>query len=268
MPETSRRADSSAAAVLTARGLTKSFRGLHALENYELTLKRGEILGLIGPNGAGKTTALNLLTGFIRPTAGEIRLEGENITGLLPNEVARRGLVRTFQNIRLFASLTVLENVVTAAQLRSRKSLVGALCGLPGFYRSERDLRERAMAALAAVGLEKHAGDVAGSLPYGLQRRVEIARALATGPKVLLLDEPAAGMNPVEGQELAATIRGIRDREGVTIILVEHDMSVVMRLSDRIQVLNYGRIIAEGTAAEVRSNPQVIEAYLGGRASA
>jgi len=249
--------------ILQARGVGRAFRGLQALADYDLDLQQGEILGVIGPNGAGKTTLFNVVTGFLPPTAGTITFRGRDITGHSPDRIARLGIARTFQNIRLFARMTVLDNVKTAQQLRGRVGFVETLVSAPSFLRKERALTERAMAHLASLGLSGFAGAYATALPYGDQRKLEIARALATGPAVLLLDEPAAGMNAQETAELTAFIRDIHDRFRLTIIVVEHDMSLIMRLCERIQVLNYGRVIAAGTPAAIRANPAVIEAYLG-----
>ncbi len=250
-------------AILTARGLGRSFRGLHALSDYDLALHQGEILGVIGPNGAGKTTLFNVISGFLPPSRGIVQLDGDDITGLPADQITRLGIARTFQNIRLFPTMTALENVRTAQQMRSRVRLVDVLLNLPGFQRKERQLERMARGRLASLGLEEFADAPAVSLPYGFQRKLEIARALATEPRILLLDEPAAGMNPNETAELVAFIQAIHDRFDLTIIVVEHDMSLIMPLCHRIQVLNYGRVIAEGTPDEIRVNPDVIEAYLG-----
>ena len=248
---------------LSARDVSRSFRGLKALSDYALELRRGEILGVIGPNGAGKTTLFNVITGFIRPTSGEISLGGKEISTMGPEAILRAGIARTFQNIRLFSSMTALENVVSAQQVRRPSSFFSTLLSLPVFNRNEATLRQSALSHLESLGLESFAENPATSLPYGMQRKLEIARALATEPTILLLDEPAAGMNNQETIELTGFIREIRDRYALTIVVVEHDMSLIMRLCDRIQVLNYGRIIAEGTPSEIRANPAVIEAYLG-----
>jgi branched-chain amino acid transport system ATP-binding protein len=250
-------------AILTARGLGRSFRGLHALSDYELALHQGEILGVIGPNGAGKTTLFNVISGFLPPSRGLVQLDGDDITGLPADTITRLGIARTFQNIRLFPTMTALENVRTAQQMRSNVRLVDILLNLPGFQRKERAQERMARGHLASLGLESFADAPAVSLPYGFQRKLEIARALATEPRILLLDEPAAGMNPNETAELVEFIREIHDRFDLTIIVVEHDMSLIMPLCDRIQVLNYGRVIAEGTPEEIRTNADVIEAYLG-----
>ena len=249
--------------ILQAHGLTKSFLGVQALQDFSVAVRPGEILGLIGPNGAGKTTCFNLLTGFLIPTAGRIQLKHQDITGLPPARIARLGMARTFQNIRVFGSLSVLENVQAAAQLRTDASLWETLISGPGFRRKEAEVRARALEYLDLFGLIPLAERLAASLPYGYQRRLEIARALATGPTLLLLDEPAAGMNPAESDALHQLILDLRGRFGLTILLVEHDMRLVMNLCERIIVLNYGRIIAEGKPEAVRADPQVIAAYLG-----
>jgi branched-chain amino acid transport system ATP-binding protein len=249
--------------ILEASGLSRSFRGLQALADYNLRLGTGEILGVIGPHGAGKTTLFTVITGFLPPTSGTIRLRGQEITGKEPNDVAALGIARTFQNIRLFSRMTVLDNVKTAQQLRGKAGFWETLFSTPSFLAKERALDEAAFAHLQSLGLEQFADVYAAALPYGFQRKLEIARALATEPAILLLDEPAAGMNAQETAEITGFIRAILQRFGLTIIVVEHDMTLIMPLSHRIQVLNYGRVIAEGTPDEVRGNPEVIEAYLG-----
>jgi branched-chain amino acid transport system ATP-binding protein len=249
--------------VLKTVGLAKSYLGLQALLDFTQEVRRGEILGLIGPNGAGKTTCFNLLTGFSEPTAGRIYFQGQDVTGLPPARVARMGMARTFQNIRVFGSLSVLDNVAVGAQLREPASLWQTITGARGFRRTEAGIRERAHQLLDLLGLGQFADQAAASLPYAHQRRVEIARALATQPQMLLLDEPAAGMNPAESDALHALILDLRSRFNLTILLVEHDMRLVMNLCERIVVLNYGSIIAQGKPEAVRQDPQVIAAYLG-----
>ena len=254
---------SPAGPLLDVRGLSKSFRGLQALTDYELRLSAGTIHGVIGPNGAGKTTLFHLLSGFLRPSVGTIRFDGRDITGSPAYHVARLGIARTFQNIRLFGDLPVIDNVKVGLQGRTRPSLVGTLLSSAGFRDQERELTARAVELLERFGLDRHRDRLARHLPYGDQRRLEIARAVATGPRILLLDEPNAGMNPVETQELLGLIRRIRDEQSITVILVAHDIPLVMNLCDRIQVLNYGRVIADGDPSSVRADPDVIAAYLG-----
>ncbi|RME45772.1 MAG: ABC transporter ATP-binding protein [Chloroflexi bacterium] len=249
--------------LLEVEGLAKAFKGLQALQDYHLHLRPSEIVGIIGPNGAGKTTIFNVVTGFYPPSAGKVIFDGHDITYSPPDVVTRLGLVRTFQNVRLFGELTVLDNVKAAQQLHTPRSLTSTILSLPSFLQREKEVEERTLTLLETFGLAERRTTLARNLPYGDQRRLEIARALATGPKVLLLDEPAAGMNPHETDELHQLILYIREHFNLTIVLVEHDMRLVMNLCERIQVLNYGRIIAEGPPDEIRNDPQVVEAYLG-----
>jgi branched-chain amino acid transport system permease protein len=240
-----------------------AFGGVVALADVTLTVPARGIVGVIGPNGAGKTTLLNLITGYYRPASGRIHFAGEPITGLPPHAVARRGVTRTFQNAQLFDDLTVIENVMVGVAAARLGGLASALLGAPATRRRERDLRTRALVVLQALGLAARARDMAGALPAGLRRRLEIARALATNPRLLLLDEPAAGLSPVEVEDLDRRLTALRDQDGPAIVLVEHHMELVMAISDRISVLDYGRVIASGSPAVVRENPAVIEAYLG-----
>jgi len=251
--------------LLEVRGLSRAFRGLVALADYDLDLPAGTIHGVIGPNGAGKTTLFNLLSGFLRPTRGTIRFREADITGSPAYRVSRLGIARTFQNIRLFGDLPVIDNVKVGLQRDVRRSLVGSLLSTPAFRAREQELTERSIELLQRFGIDQHRDRLARHLPYGDQRRLEIARAVATNPTVLLLDEPNAGMNPVETQDLLRLIRGIRDERGITVVLVAHDIPLVMNLCDRIQVLNHGRTIANGPPATVRSDPEVVAAYLGSR---
>ena len=249
--------------LLKATDVSMVFGGLSAVSDLNLHIREGELLGLIGPNGAGKTTAFNLFTGVYRPTTGEITLRGKSIVGLAPYEITARGIARTFQNIRLFGELSVLDNVKIAYHSHMNYGLLEAMLRVGRYRAEEEKLEEEAMRLLEIFRLADSAAEKAKNLPYGAQRRLEIARALAAQPALLLLDEPAAGMNPQETQELMEMICWVRRAFGITILLIEHDMSLVMGICERIYVLEYGTVIAAGTPAEIRSNPEVIRAYLG-----
>ena len=250
-------------AMLEVTSLGISFGGLRAVDELTMKIEKGGLVGLIGPNGAGKTTAFNMLTGVYRPTDGGIRLDGENLIGKKPHEICKLGVARTFQNIRLFGGMTVLDNVKTGLHNEITYSLAESLLHLGAYRKKERAMDEKAMELLAVFGLEGVAGYKASNLPYGQQRKLEIARALATEPKLLLLDEPAAGMNPQETGELMETIELVRKKFGVTVLLIEHDMKLVSGICEYLYVLNFGRLLAEGTPSEVLKNPEVVTAYLG-----
>ncbi len=249
--------------VLEVTGLSKSFGGVQAVNDFSFTAKAGEIVGIIGPNGAGKTTAFNLITGVYVPDAGTVVLDGENLTGLPQHRVARAGMGRTFQNIRLFRGLTVLENVMTAADPHAEYGFFRAILSMPKKLRVDRQSADTAREYLDMVGLAGFENDRPESLPYGLQRKLEIARALATRPKVLLLDEPAAGLNPSEVRDFIDLVKTLHAQFGFTVLFIEHRMEVVMNLSHHLYVLNFGKLLANGTPEEVRRNPEVIEAYIG-----
>ena len=254
--------------VLETRHLSIEFGGLKAVDDFNLTIGKTEIAGLIGPNGAGKTTVFNLLTKVYEPTSGAVLINGKDLHGMSIVQASRLGIARTFQNIRLFDKMTVEENVRIGLHNQIRYDMFTGIFRLPRYWKQEKRQHERALELLEIFGMQDLADETAGSLPYGAQRRLEIVRALATDPKLLLLDEPAAGMNPHETEELMENIAKIRDRFGIAILLIEHDMSLVMGVCEGICVLNFGRIIAKGTADEIQANPAVIEAYLGKRKEA
>lgn len=250
-------------AVLETKELGINFGGLQALSDLQVVIDENEIIGLIGPNGAGKTTVFNLLTGVYLPTSGTIQFMGESIVGKKPYQINRIGIARTFQNIRLFKNMTVIDNIKVAMHQNMKYNVASAIFRLPSYWKEEKTVDEKARELLGIFDMEDTAEQMASNLPYGRQRKLEILRALASEPKLLLLDEPAAGMNPTETHELMETIRKIRDQFKVAILLIEHDMSLVMNVCERLYVLDYGTLIAEGTPAEIRTNEKVIAAYLG-----
>lgn len=250
-------------ALLSIKNLGIQFGGLRAVDEFNLEIEKGELYGLIGPNGAGKTTVFNMLTGVYKPTAGEIVLDGKNITGKKQIEINKLGVARTFQNIRLFSQLSVLDNVKAGLHNQYKYSTFSGIFRMPTFFKTEKKMNARAMELLKVFDLQDEADFLASNLPYGKQRKLEIARALATNPKLLLLDEPAAGMNPNETAELMDTIKFVRKEFDMTILLIEHDMRLVSGICEKLTVLNFGKVLAQGKTSEVLSNPEVITAYLG-----
>ncbi|MBF7097062.1 ABC transporter ATP-binding protein [Alkalibacter mobilis] len=250
-------------ALLEVNGLTIKFGGLTAVDGFNINIEQNELVGLIGPNGAGKTTVFNMLTGVYLPTEGTINLDGKSVVGKKPYDIVEMGAARTFQNIRLFKELTVEDNVKIAYHNQMNYNLMQGLFRLPAFWKEESVAKENAMDLLDIFDMKMYANTLAKNLPYGKQRKLEIARALATKPKILMLDEPAAGMNPYETKELMETIHFIRDKFGIAILLIEHDMSLVMGICEKITVIDYGKIIARGVPEEIKSDPNVIKAYLG-----
>ena len=250
-------------ALLEVKNLGISFGGLRAVDDFHMEIEQGQLYGLIGPNGAGKTTVFNLLTGVYQPNDGYIMLDGENITGKKTIEINKHGIARTFQNIRLFSDLTVLDNVKVGLHNHHHYNTIEGILRLPRYRKVEKEMDEQAMELLKVFELQDHADYLASNLPYGQQRKLEIARALATDPKLLLLDEPAAGMNPNETQELMDTIRFVRDKFDMTILLIEHDMKLVSGICEELTVLNFGKVLVQGVTSDVLNDPQVITAYLG-----
>ncbi len=250
-------------ALLEVSNLSIQFGGLRAVDDFNLSIEKGQLYGLIGPNGAGKTTVFNLLTGEYKPTEGLIKLDGNDITGKSTIEINRSGIARTFQNIRLFSQLSVLDNVKIGLHNQFKYSTLAGILRLPSYFKTEKAMDEKAMELLSVFDLDKEADTIASNLPYGKQRKLEIARAMATNPKLLLLDEPAAGMNPNETEDLMKNISYIRKNYGMTILLIEHDMKLVSGICEKLTVLNFGRVLAEGETKDVLSDPEVIKAYLG-----
>lgn len=250
-------------AILEVKNLGISFGGLRAVDGFNIKIEKGQLYGLIGPNGAGKTTIFNMLTGVYKPTDGLIELDGQNITGKKTIEINKAGIARTFQNIRLFKDLTVLDNVKVGLHNHHKYSTLAGILRLPSYHKVEKEMNAEAMELLKVFGLDGEANQLASNLPYGKQRKLEIARALATEPKLLLLDEPAAGMNPNETIELMETIRFVRDKFDMTVLLIEHDMKLVSGICEELTVLNFGQVLAQGKTSDVLNNPEVIKAYLG-----
>ena len=250
-------------AILEVKNLGISFGGLRAVDGFNIKIEKGQLYGLIGPNGAGKTTIFNMLTGVYKPTDGLIVLDGQNITGKKTIEINKAGIARTFQNIRLFKDLTVLDNVKVGLHNHHKYSTLAGILRLPSYHKVEKEMNAEAMELLKVFGLDGEANQLASNLPYGKQRKLEIARALATEPKLLLLDEPAAGMNPNETIELMETIRFVRDKFDMTVLLIEHDMKLVSGICEELTVLNFGQVLAQGKTSDVLNNPEVIKAYLG-----
>ncbi len=250
-------------ALLEVSNLSIQFGGLRAVDDFNLNIEKGQLYGLIGPNGAGKTTVFNLLTGEYKPTEGLIKLDGNDITGKSTIDINRAGIARTFQNIRLFSQLSVLDNVKIGLHNQFKYSTLAGVLRLPSYFKTEKAMDEKALELLSVFGLDKEADTIASNLPYGKQRKLEIARAMATNPKLLLLDEPAAGMNPNETEDLMKNISYIRKNYGMTILLIEHDMKLVSGICEKLTVLNFGRVLAEGETKDVLSDPEVVKAYLG-----
>ena len=255
--------ESKMSTLLDVKDLSISFGGLHAVDDFNISIKKGQLYGLIGPNGAGKTTVFNLLTGVYKPNEGKILLDGVDITGKSTIEINKEGIARTFQNIRLFNDLSVLDNVKVGLHNHYKYSTIEGILRLPRYYKTEKAMNEHALELLKVFDLDQEADFLASNLPYGKQRKLEIARALAPEPKLLLLDEPAAGMNPNETQELMDTIRFVRDHFDMTVLLIEHDMKLVSGICEELTVLNFGRVLAQGATSDVLNNPEVITAYLG-----
>lgn len=249
--------------LINATRVVKRFGGLTAVNKMDFSLEKGEIVSIIGPNGAGKTTFFNTITGIYKPEEGQILFNGKSLIGLRPDQIAERGISRTFQNIRLFSNMSVIENILVGMHPHLKQSAIDSLLRLPSFKKEELASEKKAEELMEYVGVKAVGNELAKNLPYGAQRRVEIARALAADPLLLLLDEPTAGMNPLETEDAIKLFRRIRDEKGITVLLIEHDMRVVMNISERISVMDYGEKLAEGTPAEIRANPRVVEAYLG-----